>query len=83
MEEMSSKTDYPFNKIWVKAGVDWDKYKSIYIKDINTRYLMEANWWQQNFRRQDMEQDTQKIARYMQEKLRESFKNDPKDSKKF
>jgi len=78
MEEMASRTDYPFNKIWVKAGVDWDKYKTIYIKDINTKYLMEAGWWQQNFRRQDMEQDTRNIARSMQEKLRTSFKNDPK-----
>ena len=78
MEELSSKTDYPFNKVWVKADVDWDKYKTIYIKDVNAEYLMGTNWWQQNFRRQDMEQDTQKIARYMQEKFRESFKKDPK-----
>lgn len=78
MADMAVNTEYPFNKIWVKAGVDWDKYKTIYIKDVNTKYLMEANWWQQNFRRQDMEQDTQKIARYMQDKMRQSFKNDPK-----
>jgi hypothetical protein len=77
MEELANRPDYPFNKAWVKAGVDWDKYKTIYIKDINTRYLMEANWWQQNFRREDMEQDTNNIARFMQDKFRESFKNDP------
>lgn len=78
MEEMSNRTDYPFNKAWVKAKVDWDKYKKIYIKDVNIKYLMEANWWQQNFRRQDMKQDVQNIARSMQEKFRESFKKDPK-----
>lgn len=78
MGEMSNRTDYPFNKAWVKEEVDWDKYKTIYIKDVNTKYLMEANWWQQNFRRQDMEQDTRKIAQYMQGKFRESFKNDPR-----
>jgi hypothetical protein len=78
MGELSSKADYPFNKVWVKAGVDWDKYKTIYIKDVNTKYLMEASWWQQNFRRQDMEQDTRKIALSMQEKLKDAFRNDPK-----
>jgi hypothetical protein len=78
MEELSNRADYPFNKAWVKEGVDWDKYKTIYIKDVNTKYLMEANWWQENFRRQDMEQDTRKLASYMLEKFRESFKNDPK-----
>ena len=78
MEQMSNRADYPFNKAWVKAGVDWDKYKTIYIKDVNTRYLMEAAWWQQNFRRQDMEQDTKTIACYMQDKFKECFKSDPK-----
>ncbi len=78
MEEVANRTDYPFNRAWVKEGVDWDKYKTIYIKDVNTKYLMEANWWQQNFRRQDMEQDTQKIALYMRGKFRESFEKDPR-----
>ncbi|MFZ2445700.1 MAG: DUF3313 domain-containing protein [Syntrophobacteraceae bacterium] len=78
MKELAAQAEYPFNKAWLKAGVDWDKYKTIYIKDVNTKYLMEANWWQQNFRHQDMERDTQTISRYMREKFRESFKNDPK-----
>jgi len=78
MEEMKSNADYPFNKIWVKEDVDWDKYKTIYIADVNTRYLMEATWWQQNFRRQDMERDTRTVALSMQEKLREAFRNDSK-----
>ncbi|MEN6438638.1 MAG: DUF3313 domain-containing protein [Syntrophobacter sp.] len=78
MEEMANRTDYPFNKAWVKSEVDWDKYKTIYIKEVNTDYLMEANWWQQNFRRQDMEQDTRTIARSMQEKFKQAFKNDLK-----
>ena len=78
LNELSNKTDYPFNKVWVKAGVDWDKYKTIYIKNVNTKYLMEATWWQRSFRREDMEADTRNIALYMQNKFRESFKNDPR-----
>ena len=78
MEQLSSNTDYPFNKVWVKADVDWDKYKTIYIKDVNTKYLMEANWWQENFRREDMAQDTRNIATSMREKFQDSFRKDPK-----
>ena len=78
MKELSCESDYPFNKMWVKSGVDWDVYKTIYIKEVNTQYLMEATWWQANFRREDMERDTRQIALYMREKLREAFRNDPK-----
>ena len=78
MAELPSPADYPFNKIWVKSEVDWDKYKTIYIKEVNTQFLMEATWWQANFRREDMERDTREIARYMREKLREDFRNDPR-----
>jgi hypothetical protein len=77
MNEMSNRADLPFNKVWVKAGVDWTPYKTIYIKDVNTKYLMEATWWQGNFRRDDMEQDARKIAQYMQDKFKEAFRNDP------
>lgn len=78
MEEMAPRADLPFNKVWVRPGVDWAKYKTIYIKDVNTKYLMEANWWQQNFRHKDMERDTNLIANYMRDKFKECFRMDPK-----
>ena len=77
MNEMTNRADLPFNKVWVKAGVDWNSYRTIYIKDVNTKYLLEANWWQENFRREDMEQDVRKIAGYMKDKFQESFVKDP------
>ena len=79
MNEMSNRVDLPFNKVWLKAGVDWNAYRTIYIKDVNTRYLMEANWWQENFRREDMEQDVKKVAGYMKDKFKESFAKDPQN----
>ncbi len=79
MQEMSYRADLPFNKVWVKAGVDWKPYKTIYIKDVNTRYLMEADWWQKSLRRDDMEQDVRTVAKYMQDKFREAFRTDPQN----
>jgi hypothetical protein len=79
MEQMSKREDLPFNKVWAKAGVDWKAYKTIYIKDVNTQYLMEANWWQKNLRRDEMEKDARKIAQYMHDKFMEAFRMDPQN----
>lgn len=78
MNEMSRQEDLPFQRVWLKEGTDWDQYKAIYIKDVNVQYLMQAAWWQNNFRRDDMEKDARTIARTMQEKFREAFRTDPK-----
>lgn len=77
MDAMQERPDLPFNKVWVKAGTDWKVYNAIYIKEVNTRYLMEANWWQKNFRKDDYERDVQTVARYMRDKFITAFQEDP------
>lgn len=77
MDELANREDLPFNKVWIKDNVDWDQYKMIHIKDINTMYLMKASWWQKNFRREDMQQDVVKIAVYMKDQFTQAFKKDP------
>jgi hypothetical protein len=79
MEQMTKRDDLPFQKVWVKADVDWNKYGTVYIKDVNTEYLMEANWWQQSVRKNDMENDVREIAGYMQYKFRDAFRQDPQN----
>jgi hypothetical protein len=79
MQEMSKREDLPFNKVWVKAGVAWKNYKSIYIKEVSTKYLMDANWWQKSVRRDDMEKDARKIAQYMHDQFVEAFRQDPQN----
>jgi hypothetical protein len=74
---MSKRDDLPFHKVWVKAGVDWKQYKTLYVADVSTRYLLEATWWQQNFRRDQMENDVHEVALYMQKSIKESFQKDP------
>lgn len=79
MEEMSKRADLPFQKVWVKAGVDWKKYRTLYIKDVNTKYLLEATWWQESLRKNDMENDVRQVATYMQNKFRDAFRQDPQN----
>jgi len=77
MDEMSKRQDLPFQHVWVKAGVDWKKYKAIYVKDTNTKYLLEADWWKQTVRKEDMAGDVREIGLYMQNTFKEAFLNDP------
>ncbi len=77
MQEMEKRADLPFQKVWVKAGTDWSVYKTIYIKEVNTHYLMQANWWQKNFRKEDYEKDLQTVAQYMRDKFIQAFREDP------
>lgn len=79
MNEMSKQADLPFNKVWIKTGTDWNQYKTIYIKDVDTQYLMQQTWWQKNFRKDDIQKDSRTIAQYMQDKFKEAFRNDPKN----
>jgi hypothetical protein len=79
MQEMSKREDLPFNKVWVKAGVDWKIYTSIYIKEVNTDYLMQSDWWKTGMRKDDMEKDARKVAQYMHDRFVEAFRKDPQN----
>lgn len=79
VQEMSRREDLPFHKTWVKAGVDWKKYQSLYIKDVNTQYLLEASWWQKNMRRDKMEADVRDVAAYMKQQFKTAFQSDPQN----
>jgi hypothetical protein len=59
--------------------LDWKKYKSLYIKDVNTQYLLEANWWQQSVRKDKMEADVREVAGYMKQELKSAFRSDPQN----
>lgn len=77
MEQMAQQADLPFNKAWVKDGLEWKNYKTIYIKPVNTTYLMETDTWKQNFRQGHMKEDAQELARYMEDRFRSAFASDP------
>jgi len=77
LEEMSKRPDLPFHNVWVKAGVDWRNYSTLYIKDTNVRFLLEANWWQQSIRKEKMTEDAHEIGLYMHKQFEKAFIKDP------
>ena len=77
LEQMAKQEDLPFHKVWFKEDVDFKRYKSIYIPEVHTGYLLQSNWWQQNFRQGQMKEDVATMAQYMQKEFKTAFRNDP------
>ncbi len=73
MEQMSKQGDLPFNKAWVKKDLNWKQYQTIYVKPVNTGYLMETDAWKENFRQGHMKEDAQELGRYMEDRFRGAF----------
>ncbi len=77
LEQMTKQGDLPFNKAWVKKDLDWKRYQAIFIRPVNTSYLMESDAWKQNFRQGRMKEDAQEIAKYMEDRFRAAFASTP------
>jgi hypothetical protein len=78
MQKLAKNPNLPFDKAWIKQGVDWRRYRTIYIAPVHTDYLMRATWWQESFRADQMKQDVQNMAAFMQSQFIKSFQNDPR-----
>lgn len=78
MEQLAKKSDLPFNKAWIKEGADYNRYRTLYIAPVNTSFLKQADWWQETIRADQMEQDIQKIASFMQAEFIIAFQEDPR-----
>ena len=77
MQQLAKNPKLPFDKAWIKQGVDWNRYRTIYIAPVNTEYLMRANWWQESIRADQMQQDVQNMATFMRTQFITAFQNDP------
>jgi len=78
MQQMTKRPDLPFDKVWVRQGVNWNQYRTIYIAPVNTNYLIQATWWQQSIRADQMEQDVQDMSRFMRAQFIKAFQTDPR-----
>ena len=77
MQQLTKNPKLPFDKAWIKPGVDWPRYRTIYIAPVNTDYLVRANWWQESIRADQMQQDVQTMAIFMRTQFITAFQNDP------
>jgi hypothetical protein len=75
--QMTRHSDLPFNKAWVKQGVNWRRYQTIYIAPVRTDYLAHANWWQKGLRAEQMQRDVYTVANFMRTQFVKAFQNDP------
>jgi hypothetical protein len=78
MQQLAKDPHLPFDKAWTNPGVDWQRYRTIYIAPVNTDYLMRANWWQESIRADQMRQDVQNMATFMRTQLITAFQDDPR-----
>jgi hypothetical protein len=42
MQQLAKIPNLPFDKAWIRQGVDWQRYRTIYIAPVNTDYLVRA-----------------------------------------
>ena len=78
MQQLAKDPKLPFDKAWIKEGVDWQRYRTVYIAPVNTDYLMRANWWQESIRADQIRQDVQNMAIFMRTQFITAFQNDPR-----
>jgi hypothetical protein len=77
MQQLTNDPKLPFDKAWIEPGVDWGRYRTLYIAPVNTDYLMRANWWQESIRADQIRQDVQDMAIFMRTQFIRAFQNDP------
>ena len=76
-ELMDHDPSLPFHKVWRKPGVDFTKYKKLYVADVNTEYMLKNTAWQQGERQGQIENDVKEIAVYTKAEIEKAFREDP------
>ncbi|BBO15852.1 permease MlaE [Candidatus Brocadia pituitae] len=78
------KERFPFDRVWVKPGVQKEDYDYIVLAPVNTDYLMENTGWKAaNPGNKDLEESALKLAQYTEEKFCEAFQKDERPGLKL
>jgi hypothetical protein len=68
---------FPFDRVWVKPGVQKEYYDYIVISPVNTQYLIDNTGWKAaNPGNVDLENSAREMAQYTEETFHEAFRND-------
>ncbi len=76
MDQLQAQADLPFNKVWLKQGVDFEAYRRIFVAEVDTSHLLAATWWQTTFRPDKVEADAREVAGYMRQHLIDALRAD-------
>jgi hypothetical protein len=77
-DQMHHDPSLPFQRVWRQPGLNWDKYRRLYVAPVNTDYTLAMTEWQQGMRRGEIESDVRKLAVYTQNAIKKAFREDPK-----
>ena len=67
----------PFDAVWFKDGVDFNKYKTVYVAPIDTTHLIKQDWWDKaNIAPGDQETQAQELAEYFRDQVKGQFTDD-------
>jgi hypothetical protein len=67
----------PFDRFWRKPGVSLSRYKTLYVADVNTAYMLQQTDWQKGGRKRQIEQDVQALRVRTREAIVKAFREDP------
>jgi hypothetical protein len=70
----SNRPDIPFQKVWIKPGLDFKQYRSIYVVPVSTAYVMKAESWKAVGKHDDVKKDLREAAAYMRSTFISAFK---------
>lgn len=77
---MENRADIPFNRIWMKPGVEVRRdYQKLYVAPVNTTHMLEMSWWDRESPRViggEFHQDVEDLAVYTREQIQTAFRED-------
>ena len=67
----------PFDAVWFKDGIDYSKFKTVYIAPVDTTHLLQQDWWDKaNFAAGSQEQQAEELAEYLRNQVKQQFVDD-------
>jgi hypothetical protein len=74
---MKADRSVPFQKFWRKPDVEWERYRKVYVADVNTDYMLTLTEWQKGERKKEITKDVRDLGVYTREAIKKAFREDP------
>jgi len=80
-ERQTKRADMPFQKVWIRPGLDTSKYKELIVAPVNTQHMLKMDWLHKASTANwvgDVKKDIRKLAKYFRAQVVKEFKKDVK-----
>lgn len=75
--QLTQYPDLPFQKAWYRSNTAFDHYSEIHVAPVDTRHLLDMDWWDQTERKDQLKRDVETIGQFTERALRGAILNDP------